>query len=311
LAGMRDGSVLTRSGGRYRPATIRSYDQAIRVYIVPAIVGRRLHDVRRRDIQGFVDRLRADGLGASTIHNKLDPLRVMFRRAVRDDVIAVDPTEGLDMPAIRGRRDRIATVADAEALIDAAPRQDRAMWACAFYAGLRRGELRALRWRHVDFDAGVIRVEDGWDDQEGAQDAKTEAGRRTVPMAGALRRALAAHKLATGRADDDLVFGRSASLPFIPSTTRRRALKAWEAAGLEPLSPHEARHTCASYLIAAGLNPKQVQTYIGHSDIRTTFNIYGHLLPGDEAKAAAQLDVLLDAGARNLRESRPPMSGGS
>jgi integrase len=226
-------------------------------------------------------------------------------------VIAVDPTEGLDMPAIRGRRDRIGTVADAEALIDAAPRQDRAMWACAFYAGLRRGELRALRWRHVDFDAGVIRVEDGWDDQEGAQDAKTEAGRRTVPMAGALRRALAAHKLATGRADDDLVFGRSASLPFIPSTTRRRALKAWEAAGLEPLSPHEARHTCASYLIAAGLNPKQVQTYIGHSDIRTTFNIYGHLLPGDEAKAAAQLDVLLDAGARNLRESRPPMSGGS
>jgi hypothetical protein len=72
LAGMSDGSAMTRSGGRYRPATIRSYEQAIRVYIVPAIGGRRLHDVRRRDIQGFVDRLRADGLGASTIHNKLD-----------------------------------------------------------------------------------------------------------------------------------------------------------------------------------------------------------------------------------------------
>ncbi len=62
---------------------------------------------------------------------------------------------------------------------------------------------------------------------------------------------------------------------------------------LEPLTPHEARHTCASYLIAAGLNPKQVQTYIGHSDVRTTFNVYGHLLPGDEATAAAQLDALL------------------
>jgi integrase len=73
---------------------------------------------------------------------------------------------------------------------------------------------------------------------------------------------------------------------------RTRWVKAREDA-LEPLTPHEARHTCASYLIAAGLNPKQVQTYIGHSDVRTTFNVYGHLLPGDEATAAAQLDALL------------------
>ena len=304
LDGMRDGSMLNRSGMTYRPATIRAYEQAIRAYINPALGSRRLHEVRRRDVQAFADGLRAKGLGASTIYNKLDPLRVMFRRAIRDDVIAVDPTDGIELPAIRGRRDRIASVASAEALIAAAPDQDRAMWATAFYAGLRRGELRALRWRHVDFAAGVIRVEDGWDDQEGVQDAKTAAGRRVVPIAGALRRSLAAHKLATGRNADELVFGRTATLPFVPSTTRRRALAAWGTVGLEPLTPHEARHTCASYLIAAGLNPKQIQTYIGHSDVRTTFNVYSHLLPGDEAKAAAQLDALLDEGsARQLRDS--------
>jgi len=67
---------------------------------------------------------------------------------------------------------------------------------------------------------------------------------------------------------------------------------------LTPLTAHEARHTCASYLIAAGLNPKQVQTYIGHSDVRTTYNIYGHLLPGDEREAAARLDVCLDGPQR-------------
>ena len=103
-----------------------------------------------------------------------------------------------------------------------------------------------------------------------------------------------AHKLATGRDGDALVFGRTAVDPFTPTTIRTRARKAWKAAKLEPLTPHEARHCAASYLIAAGLNPKQLSVYIGHSDIRTTYNRYGHLMPGGEAEAAAQLGRFLD-----------------
>jgi site-specific recombinase XerD len=76
-----------------------------------------------------------------------------------------------------------------------------------------------------------------------------------------------------GRDGSDLVFGRSPTLPFIPTTIRSRALKAWNAAGLKPLMPHEARHCAASHLTAAGLNPKKLSEYIGHSDIRTTYNV--------------------------------------
>ena len=84
------------------------------------------------------------------------------------------------------------------------------------------------------------------------------------------------------RGDRHLVFGRTAVLPFTPSTVRRRALDAWAAAGPEPLSPHEARHCFVSYLIASRMNPKQVQTYVGH-----TYNVYGHLLDGDVDTARA------------------------
>jgi integrase len=80
-------------------------------------------------------------------------------------------------------------------------------------------------------------------------------------------------------------------------------LTAWKAADLKPMTPHAARHTFASYLIASGMNPKQVQTFIGHTDIRTTFNVYGHLLPGDVDTARQALDALLDAA---VRESRCP-----
>jgi hypothetical protein len=61
----------------------------------------------RRDVQDFVDGLSSQGLSPSTIANVVDPLRVIFRRAIRRDEIAVDPTENLDLPAIRGRRARI------------------------------------------------------------------------------------------------------------------------------------------------------------------------------------------------------------
>jgi len=294
LEGMRSGRVLDRSGKPYKPATIRSYERAARLDAVPLLGVMRLSDVHRRDVQRYIDDLRRRGLAPSTVLNRLDVVRVLFRRAVRDELITVDPCRNLELPAVRGRRRTIASPGRAAELIDALPEAERAFWATAFYAGLRRGELRALRWEDVDMAGGIICVRRGWDDVEGEIDPKSYAGARTVPVAGALRRELAAYKLHSGRGPQDLVFGRTAQEPLVPTTIRSRARRAWAHAGLAALTPHEARHTCASYLIAAGLNPKQVQTYIGHSDVRTTFNIYGHLLDGDEAKAAAQLDALLE-----------------
>lgn len=257
----------------------------------------RLGSLERRDVQALVDRWRADGLSASTVQNTLNSLQVIARRAVRSGELAIDPTDGLELPAIRGRRDRIADPAEAAALIEALPTSERALWATGFYAGLRRGELRGLRWADVDFEAGVIHVRRSWDADPaiGEIEVKSDAGRRRVPLVGALRKLIAEHKLASGRDGDELVFGRTAELPFIPSTVRDRAIAAWKTAGLKPIGLHEARHSAASYLIAAGLNAKQLSVYIGHSDVRTTYNRYGHLMPGDELEAVARLDAFLGA----------------
>lgn len=68
------------------------------------------------------------------------PLRAIFRRALARR-LAANPCNGLQLPAVRGRRERYATPAEAEALIAAVPQADRPIWATAMYAGLRRGEL--------------------------------------------------------------------------------------------------------------------------------------------------------------------------
>jgi integrase len=73
----------------------------------------------------------------------------------------------------------------------------------------------------------------------------------------------------------------------------KRAREAWEDARLEPIGLHDARHSFASYMIAAGVNAKALQVYMGHASIEVTFNLYGHLMPGSEAEAAQRLGAYL------------------
>ncbi len=105
---------------------------------------------------GLVDKLLGEGLDPSTIRNTLNPLQAIYRRALRREQVAVNPTVGLEIPASRGRRDRIAEPVDGAALIESLPAGDRALWATAMYAGLRRGELRGLRWTDIDLEGGTV-----------------------------------------------------------------------------------------------------------------------------------------------------------
>ena len=105
------------------------------------------------------------------------------------------------------------------------------------------------------------------------------------------------------------IFGRTAAEAFVRSTVRDHSLKAWKRAGLEPLTPHEARHTCVSYLIAAGVNAKALQTFMGHSSIPVTLDRYGHLFPGSEGEAAVLLDAYLAEAYERAREADPEGCG--
>jgi integrase len=220
--------------------------------------------------------------------------------------VAVNPTSGIELPAVRGRRDRIASPEEAAKLVAALPREhDRAVWATGLYAGLRLGELRALRWEDVDLTGGVLRVERSWDAREGVVEPKSRSGRRTVPIPAVLRSDIAGHRLRSGRTTG-LVFGQGNGRAFNVTSLRDRALVAWTKAGLLPIKLHECRHTFASLMIAAGVNPKALSTFMGHASITITLDQYGHLFPGSEEEAAELLDAYLDRIKIHARLSQNP-----
>jgi integrase len=300
LEGAESGEIRNRSGEPYKPATLRGYRQTLEDRILRELGSERLSAITTSDLQLLVDRWGAERQPASTIRNAIKPLQAIYRRAKSRDGLPVNPTRDLKLPAPRAREIEIVSPDEAGKLLAALPAADRPLWATALYAGLRYGELRALRWGAVDAAGGTIEVRESWDAKQGPIAPKTRTSRRTVPMPGVLRDLILDHRLARGEpADDELVFAIDGQ-PFHAGSLYRRADEAWEGSGR--LRLHQARHTYASFMIAAGVNAKALASYMGHSSIKVTFDLYGHLMPGAEAEAAELLDAYLiraDTDARN------------
>ena len=107
--------------------------------------------------------------------------------------------------------------------------------------------------------------------------------------------------------DHGLVFGRTETQPFAPTSVYQRARVAWKDTTVQPLTLHQLRHVAASLMIAAGINTKALSKYLGHANISITFDIYGHLMPDDISDAASRIDAYLmraDTSARIAQITR-------
>jgi integrase len=137
----------------------------------------------------------------------------------------------------------------------------------------------------------------------GAIEPKSIAGRRKVPIVAVLRDYLVEHRL---RGADGLVFARDGDTPSATASISQRANKTWKVAKLTPITLHECRHTFASLMIAAAVNPEALQTFMGHSSITVTLARYGHLFPDSEGEAAVLLDAHLADSHERARSASLP-----
>ena len=157
---------------------------------------------------------------------------------------------------------------------------DRPGWALAFYTGMRRGEIGRSQWQHVFWDADEIMV----------AASKSDAGEgRRVPMVGSLKTILREEWIRRGQPGTGPIVVRSVD----SGKWQARADKAWTEARLARVTLHEARHTYASFLMAAGYNLKQIQEYLGHADLVTTGRYIKNLPVPRGTTARQKLDAYL------------------
>ncbi len=294
IAAAKKGTATARGGQKFKGSSLRFLENGFEK-IDSHLGAQKLSDVRRADVQDLVDRLAAEGMSPYQLRNAMSPLRILYRRALVRDKVAVNPTVGIELPSV-SRQSKVTVLSpeQASALVVAIRDKDRATWATALYAGLRRGELQALRWKHVDFKANVITVRRSYDTGgKIEQEPKSKNAIRDVPIVSPLRLLLEEHRERVADGAEDLVFGDQSQVYFSPPPLRNRALTDWKAAGLDPVTLHTCRHTFASFLIAAGVNAKALSLLVGHANIQTTFDVYGHLMPGGAEEAGRRLEEFL------------------
>ena len=105
----RAGVVRARGGDRYKPATVRGYEQALRLRAYPALGREPLDQISRADVQELVDTLSAHGLPATTIETTVNAVRAIYGHEIGRDRLKVNPTRGVKLPTGGARRERFAT----------------------------------------------------------------------------------------------------------------------------------------------------------------------------------------------------------
>lgn len=291
--------ALTRSGVAYKPSAVRSYRAALEDRLFDRFGSMKLRDIRRRDVQAFVDELVRAGLAPQTIRNTLLPLRVIFRRALAVGDVEVNPTAGVQLPAGQSKRRAIVDAPTAIKMLNAIPNlRDRAIYATAIFAGLRRGELMALRWEDIDLLAGELRVERAWDPKAAEYVApKSASGRRTVGIATVLAGYLAAWKDAAP-SEEGLAFGESPTWPFRDDALATRAKRAWTKAGLPEITLHGGRHSFVTLLAESGVPVDAIKHAAGHSSITITIDRYRHPVAEGAARTATTFQAYIDGKLR-------------
>lgn len=264
----------------------------------------------RAHVAATVNRLEREGKSPKTIKNVIHMLSSVMALAVDEGHVPRNPVKRVRLPKQKQtgeHEERFLTHDEAGALIEATPEHYRPLVAFLLGTGLRWSEATALQARHVDLKAGTVRVQRAWKRVPGGWEIgppKSAAANRTVNAAVP---ALLAVSSLLGK-PTDLVFttprgGVVRHSNFYNRVWQPACIRAGLATTTKPWdgpSPHDLRHTHASFLISDGIGLEAIQDQLGHESLETTRKIYAKLMPAVGValgrSASAAMERVLGAG---------------
>ncbi|MFF4040688.1 tyrosine-type recombinase/integrase [Streptomyces sp. NPDC001816] len=249
-------------------------------------------------------------------------LRSSLQQAIREELIARNVARIVETPTVTRKEVRPLDAAEARLMLKTA-RSHRlyALWLLLVSTGLRRGEALALTWADVDLTNGQLRV------RRNVQrirrelifgSPKTMRSIRTVSLPKHCMRALVHHRAQQERErkvagkrwqptpgqPDGLIFTTTTGRVTDPRSLNRMLTILCRDAGVRRVRVHDLRHTCASLLLAQGVDARTIMETLGHSTITMTLDTYAHVMSTTLKAAADRMDDAL-----GLDESKEEADG--
>ncbi len=293
-------------------STVQDYRIIAHCHLGPYFGSKAIDRITADDIAGYMAVKARGGLATKTVSNHLNFAHGIFQYASKRGITHTNPVAAVDRPRPRASDPDIHFLdrAEVEALLRAVPDDllgptDRVLYLAAVMTGLRQGELVALRWRDVDWTAGVVRVR--WSLSRGELGTpKSKRSSRAVPMADRLAAELDRHyQRSAYQADDDLVFAHpETGNPYDASRMRIRFKAALQRASVRDVRFHDLRHSYGTAMAAAGAPLRTLQEWMGHRSYTTT-EVYADYAP-DPSQGARLAELAFGLGPNpgpNLSET--------
>ena len=286
--------------------TRKGYKTKIRCYIKPAIGDIFVTSLRTEHIQKMINDMKDSGLSPKNIRDTFNNINAALKKAVKLRIIPHNPCDAVELPKLKKYRAAVYPPEMIQKVLNVASGTD--MYLPVFLlvmVGLRRGELLALRWENVDFKNNLLKVRYNMvNGEEGCiiKAPKSEAGIRDISLGKDVMDVLALAKAqyeidaleyGIGFQDLNFVVHKKDGSPIKPDSMTQKWGRFMKANDLPKIRLHDLRHSNATALIQAGVNPRVVQQRLGHSDVNITLNTYTHVLPEMDMEAAEKLDSIL------------------
>ncbi len=294
---------------RLRPRTYSSYEMHVRVHLKPALGNIPLLQLQPAHVQQFLNSKLSCGLSPASIARIRATLRAALNQALRWGEVHRNVATLVDTPRQAQHEVDPLSPDQARAFLDhISGHRWYPLYTLALLTGLRQGELLGLRWNDIDLQEGTLTVRHALQRIEGRRrlvEPKTAQSRRTIVLASTAVAALCrqrdwqeARRAAMGDSwqETGFVFSTRQGTPLDGSEVTRQFQKLLSAAGLPRKRFHDLRHSCATFLIAEGVSPRDIMAILGHSGIAVTMNTYAHVLPETQRAAAQRIDNLLKRG---------------
>lgn len=286
--------------------TFANYKIHIEAHIITAIGKVELAKLSPAEIGNmYASLITEKGLSEGTVRDTHKVLTAALGQAVKWGMLIRNPAAVVDKPKATRKELSVWDAEQARLFLEVA-QEDRTNMAflLALSTGMRQGEILGLRWKDIDLKEGIIRVVQtlSHDGKELTPGAKTKSGNRTISIDMGLVKELlkqkshvTADRLKSGGhyKDFDLVIPTSKGTPITPRNLSRSFYALLERSRVPKITFHDLRHTHATLLLTQGVHPKVVAERLGHADMRTTLEIYSHVLPHMQKEAADKVGKLL------------------